>query len=231
MKVLCRQPWNNVVLKITCATIYSTPITFPYTKEPSQKQTNKKGIFLIHWLTFLSLLLLLLLLLIFHRCFICSAVAKCFSGTFRDLTRALPRCKRNARCGCWVSVTASSERRCSRPWSPHRRSQIYAQWWSWRGYSTASSLQKTNKQNKPLRGKKTKSTNTQNCRQIKAERLQRDVSWLMFSNRMLSVCRSCTQTYRPDFCRRMFRKNANMFFSKKKLEKKKESVRLKDLMT
>ncbi len=26
-------------------------------------------------------------------------------------------------------------------------------------------------------------------------------------------------TYRPDFCRSMLRKNANMFFSKKKLQK------------
>lgn len=30
--------------------------------------------------------------------------------------------------------------------------------------------------------------------QVERRRLQRDVSWLMFSNRMLSVCRSCTHT-------------------------------------
>lgn len=28
---------------------------------------------------------------------------------------------------------------------------------------------------------------------------QSDVSWLMFSKSMLSVCRSCTHTYLPDF--------------------------------
>lgn len=48
---------------------------------------------------------------------------------------------------------------------------------------------------------------------------QREVSWLMFSKRMLSVCKSWTHTYRPDFCRSMLRKNANMFFSKKKLRR------------
>lgn len=36
MKVLCTQPWNNVVPKITSAAIYSTPTTFPDTKEPKK---------------------------------------------------------------------------------------------------------------------------------------------------------------------------------------------------
>ena len=47
--------------------------------------------------------------------------------------------------------------------------------------------------------------------------LQTEVSLLMFSNRMLSVCSNCTQMYLPDFCLMNRRKNDNMFFSRKKL--------------
>ena len=45
----------------------------------------------------------------------------------------------------------------------------------------------------------------------------KDVSFLMFSKRMLSVWRSWTQTYEPDLCCFMIpRKKESMFFSRKK---------------
>lgn len=49
--------------------------------------------------------------------------------------------------------------------------------------------------------------------------LHKEVSFLMFSNKMFRVWRSCTQTKEPHFCFMILRKNESMFFSKKKLYK------------
>ena len=54
--------------------------------------------------------------------------------------------------------------------------------------------------------------------QIYTNHLHNDVSLLILSKRMLSVCSSCTQIYLPHFCCRYRRKNDNIFFSRKKLK-------------